>query len=437
MPGNVATLFSAKELSTGDSVAVLLARPPGKVELARAQKLLQPLKALQRVLHPHLLHLRDAGLEGEEFFVVTDLRGPSLRELLNTQALPVERALEIARQLAHGVSALHTKKVYGLDLRPERIRLETSGRYDTALLADIGLRRFLWSLGYEKRDIVKDPLIHLDPHYAAPEQLQRQPSNPTTDIYTLGLLLFEMISGRLPFVGDSSEETRSLHLGAPIPNLTPLRGTTQPALQSLIERMLGKHPSLRFADSETFCDALAQVQLSQPNNAPAPKPSRPVFPTAPMEALPGRANMRPTPAPPASSALAGLPSDPEELEITITNLEEGESATFAIPARARLLIGQSERKKMIPIKRLPAILGRAGADPQTNPDIDLTPYDSKHSVSHRHARLVREGDLFYIEDLKSLNKTWLGELQLKPYERQLLRRHDRIQLGLIELIFEY
>ncbi len=435
--GNVATLFSAQELSTGDSVAVLLARPPGRIDLARAQTLLQPLRTLQTAFHPHLLHLRDTGLDGDEFFAVTDLRGRTLRELLNTQALPLDRALEIARQLAHGVGALHAQQVYGLDLRPDCIRIETSGRYDTALLADVGLRRFLWSLGYEKKDISNDPLIRLDPRYAAPEQLQQRSSKPATDIYSLGLLLFEMIAGRLPFVGNTHAETRALQLSAPVPNLTPLRGPAQPELQTFIERALAKHPSLRFPDTEAFCDALAQVQLSQQKSTPASKSSRPIFQTEPMEALPGQSRSRPAPAPPPSSALAGLPADPEALETTLTNIEEGEEATLFVPGRARLLIGQSERKKVIPIKRLPATLGRADAGQAVKPDIDLTPYDSKHSVSRRHARIVREGDLFYLEDLKSVNKTWLGELQLKPYERQLLRRHDRIQLGLVELIFEY
>jgi serine/threonine protein kinase len=435
--GNVATLFSAQDLSTGDSVAVLLARPPGRLDLARAQTLLQPLRALQTTLHPHLLHLRDTGLDGDEFFAVTDLRGRALRELLNTQALPLDRALEIARQLAHGVGALHAQQVYGIDLRPDLVRLETSGGYDTALLADIGLRRFLWSLGYEKKAISNDPLIRLDPQYAAPEQLQQRSSKPTTDIYSLGLLLFEMIAGRLPFTGNTSAETRSQQLAAPIPNLTPLRGTAQPELQTFIERALAKHPSLRFSEIEAFCDALARVQLIQQRGAPAAKSSRPIFPTAPMEALQGQSSSRPAPAPPPSSALASLPTDPEALEITLDRLDEEEEATLSVPGRARLLIGQSERKKVIPIKRLPAILGRGGAGQEVEPDIDLAPYDSKHSVSRRHARIIREGDLFYIEDLKSVNKTWLGELLLKPYERQMLRRHDRIQVGLVELIFEY
>ena len=114
-----------------------------------------------------------------------------------------------------------------------------------------------------------------------------------------------------------------------------------------------------------------------------------------------------------------------------------DEATLRTPGRARLLIGQSQRKKIIPMKRMPVILGRADPRQQIKPDIDLSPYDTKRSISRQHARIIHEGELFYIEDLQSVNKTWLGELELRPYERQLLRRHDRIQLGLLELIFEY
>jgi pSer/pThr/pTyr-binding forkhead associated (FHA) protein len=117
--------------------------------------------------------------------------------------------------------------------------------------------------------------------------------------------------------------------------------------------------------------------------------------------------------------------------------DELDERTVQVPGRARLLVGQSERKKVILLNHLPATLGRADPNRKLSPDIDLSPYDPKRSISRKHARIIREGDLFYIEDLKSRNKTWLGELELTPYERQLLRRHDTIQIGLLELIFEY
>lgn len=427
--GHFAPLYSAYDLSTGETVALLLARPPGVFELSKWQSLLQPLKTLQSVLHPHLLHLRDAGLEDSECFAVTDLRGRVLREVLNSQALPVERALEIARQVAHAAGALHAHKVHGLDLRPDRIYLESTGRHDTALIADVGLRRFLWSLGYNKKEITDDSLIRLDPRYAAPEQLQQQASGPATDIYALGLLLFEMIAGRLPFAGKSSAETRSLQLNAPVPNLSPLRGKALPELQTFIEQALAKHPSLRFADIESFVDALALVQTSYQQQKGAPGSgtlagNSPVFKTQPMDVLPGSASDRPAPVSPSLSSLeTSEPGDDE--------------ATLQVPGRARLLVGHSQRRKVIPLKRMPAILGRADPRQPIKPDIDLSAYDIKRSISRQHARIIHEGDLFYIEDLQSVNKTWLGELELRPYERQLLRRHDRIQLGLLELIFEY
>ena len=436
--GNFAPLYSAHDLSTGEMVALLLARPPGAFQLSKWQSLLQPLKTLQGLLHPHLLHLRDAGLDGDECFAVTDLRGRTLREVLNTQALPIERALEIARQIAHAAGALHAHKVYGLDLRPDRLYLETSSRHDTALIADAGLRRFLWSLGYAKKDSAEDSLIRLDPRYAAPEQLQQQASGPATDVYTLGLLLFEMIAGRLPFVGRSTAETRQAQLNAPVPNLSPLRGKAPPELQTFIEQALAKHPSLRFSDMESLVDALALVQASYQGQKGGPgsgtlADNPAVFKTAPMEVLKSSASTRPAPVAPSLSSLDGSGLDSDGLQ---TNQAQ-EEATLQTPGRARLLVGLSQRKKVILLKRMPAILGRADPRQHVKPDIDLSTYDTRRSISRQHARIIREGDLFYIEDLQSVNKTWLGELELRPYERQLLRRHDRIQLGLLEIIFEY
>lgn len=439
--GTFAPLYSAYDLSTGETVALLLVRPPGIFAVSEWQSLLQPLKSIQEVLHPHLLHLRDTGLEGNECFAVTDLRGRTLREVLNTQALPLERALEIGWQVARGASALHEQGVHGLDLRPDRIYLETSSRHETALIADVGLRRFLWSLGYNKKATIDDPLIRLDPRYAAPEQLQQRTSGPATDIYALGLLLFEMVAARLPFAGASVAETRALQLNAPVPNLSPLRGKAPPELQTFIEQALAKHPSLRFSDMDAMSDALELVQISyqyqKTGSGSGTLSGKPAgFQTEPMEALKSSASTRPAPVPPSLSSLGA--SGLQTVDERTNQMPKGDDeATLQVPGRARLLVGLSQRKKVIPLKQMPAILGRADPRQPIKPDIDLSAYDSKRSISRQHARIIHEGELFYIEDMQSVNKTWLGELELRPYERQLLRRHDRIQLGLLELIFEY
>lgn len=433
--GSVATLFSGVYLATNDQVAVLLARLPARTDHARVQGLLQSARTLTVLLHPHVLHLYEVGIDQGECFLVTDLRGRPLRELLNQEALALERALEITRQLTQGIAALHSRNIIGLDLRPERIYIETADRYDTALVADIGFRQFLQALGYSEQEGAGSSLLQIDPRYAAPEQLQRGAISPATDVYTLGLILFEMIAGRAPFVGRSAGETRTLQLSQPAPNLRPLRGEALPELQTLIEQALSKHPSLRFPDMFTFGAAIEAVQERLPKRSGAfGQPAAPPrsFRTTPLEAIKsGTLGARP-----ASAAQATPAVDPD-LDITRPKEDGQEEQTLRIPGRARLLLGKSERKKVIPIARFPAILGRADPHRQQKPDIDLAPYDTKRSISRLHARIWFDGGLFYIEDLGSVNKTMLGELELTPYERQLLRRHDTIQLGLLQMIFEY
>ncbi len=438
--GAVATLFSATYLATNEPVALLLARPPAKHHHEQAQLLLQSVRTLTLVLHPHLLHLHEAGIDHGEYFLITDLRGRPLRELLNQEALALGRALEIARQLAQGISMLHSRKIVGLDLRPERIYIETAARTDTALVADIGLRRFLQALGYDEQESNGTPLLQIDPRYAAPEQLQRGSIGPATDVYTLGLALFEMIAGRVPFLGRGASETRALQLSQPVPNLQPLRGEAAPELQSLIEQALSKHPSLRFPDMEAFGAAIDAILERVPKRSPTASrlaSQLPTFRTAPLETI----TREPASARPALAALPGsspaAPSLHPDESVTLDNEGEEEPVTLRIPGRARLLLGESERKKVIPIARFPAILGRADPHRQQRPDIDLAPYDTRRSISRLHARIWYEGGLFYIEDLGSVNKTLLGELELVPYERQLLRRHDTIKLGLLPMIFEY
>jgi serine/threonine protein kinase len=438
--GTVATLFSATYLATNDPVALLLVRPPAKGNHEHAQQLLQSARTLMTLLHPHLLHLHEAGIHQDAYFLITDLRGRPLRELLNQEALALGRALEITRQLTQGIAALHSRQIAGLDLRPERISIETAGNYDTALVADIGLRGFLQALGFDEQESAGTPLLQIDPRYAAPEQLQPGSISPATDVYTLGLVLFEMIAGRLPFIGRSAAETRLLQLSQPVPNLRPLRGEALPELQGLVEQALSKHPSLRFPDMPSFGAAIESLQERLPQRASSAgrmASPLPTFRTEPLERIKGSAASASSARTQSSSAAQAASAIASDESITQLKDDDPEVQTLRIPGRARLLLGKSERKKVIPIAHFPAILGRADPRRQQKPDIDLAPYDTKRSISRLHARIWYEGGLFYIEDLGSVNKTMLGELELTPYERQLLRRHDSIKLGLLHIIFEY
>lgn len=436
IPGSVAVLYSGVSLETGESVALLLAEPPARLDSIQRRKLLQPIQSLIPLLHPHLLHVRDVGLDGPYCFIVTDLRGRLLREQLESGATSIKRAVEITWQLAQGLSVLHAQGISEIDLRPERIIIEGGETNITARAGDVGIRNFLWSLGY--LDTSGSPLFQLDPRYAAPEQLKQASTGPATDVYTLALLLFEMIAGHVPFEGRTPAETRAMQLSAPVPLLQPLRGQASGELQSFIEQAMAKHPSLRFKDMNTFSQALVKLLAALPQNENTPPAPGRVFQTTLLDqAIDDIQSTRPKPVPPPASTLDDMDTLDRETNPMTDQEDQDDEKTVQVPGRARLLIGQSERKKVILLNHLPATLGRADPNRQLSPDIDLSPYDPKRSISRKHARIIREGDLFYIEDLKSRNKTWLGELELTPYERQLLRRHDTIQLGLLELIFEY
>jgi serine/threonine protein kinase len=434
--GTVSILYSASLIETGESVALLLAQPPARLDSIQRRKLLQPVQALVSLLHPHLVHVREAGLDGSSCFIVTDLRGRPLRELMESGAPPIKRAIEIVWQLSQGLSALHAQGIYEIDARPERISIEGGEQNISARAADVGIRNFLWSLGFQ--DASENPLFQLDPRYAAPEQLRQATAGPATDVYTLALLLFELIAGQPPFEGQTSAETRAMQLSAPVPALQPLRGVAWAELQNFIEQALAKSPALRFKDMNVFAQALVKLTASLPQQGSNPPTQARTFHTTLLDqAVDDMQSTRPKPVPPPPSALESFDFLDRETNPMEGQENDEEEKTLHVPGRARLLVGQSERKKVIPIARLPVTLGRADPHRKISPDIDLSPYDPKRSISRKHARIMREGELFYIEDLKSRNKTWLGELELAPYERQLLRRHDTIQLGLLELTFEY
>src|SRR5207249_2540796 len=113
------------------------------------------------------------------------------------------RALDISRQILQGLKALHEHKVIGVDLRPQLMTIESVDPTVHAQIDDIGLRSLLKELGYVASH--REDIGYLDPRYAAPESLESGETNRWSDLYQVGLLLFELVTGRLPFVGHNDE----------------------------------------------------------------------------------------------------------------------------------------------------------------------------------------------------------------------------------------
>jgi serine/threonine protein kinase len=373
------------------------------------------------------LRLLDWGLEETRVYLVTDPpRGISLRQLLDVENVDLRRALDLARQLARGLMALHALSLADIDLRPQFITVDRTEERDRAQIDDVGLRLLLRRLGYVPPQELDD-IASLDPRYASPEHLQNGQIGPWSDAYQLGLLIFELVAGRLPFVGRNLSETVQLQCNAPVPRVEQFVHDAPPALQNLIEHALAKNPAQRYpsiAAMLTDLDALSQAVPSNSTAASVPLPAAAMnrAQTSEMDTVQPQED---------ATLRATLIARNGSSQPTVSDTAEMEPGALAYLAYE----GEGGEPQRFPITSAYVIVGRRDPKRDVRPDIDLTRLDPRMTISRQHARIRYENQLFYIEDLKSRNKTRLGELTLTPLNAELLQHGDVLHFGSVRVIF--
>jgi hypothetical protein len=200
--------------------------------------------------HPHLLPLLDFGSEGRYFYLVTErVMGSSLATLLRTQRPPLDTALRLFEQLASAVNYLHQHQILHRDIRPQNVLLDKAGN---AFLSDTGLTKlFVRDLD----DTAAGGFVGT-PAYLAPEQWQGVGVSAQTDIYALGIVLFELLTGRVPFMGDTPYAVMNGHVNQPPPSVTALQPAVPAAYDEVIQKALAKRPDQRHQTANEMLTAL-------------------------------------------------------------------------------------------------------------------------------------------------------------------------------------
>ncbi|HLZ81443.1 MAG TPA: FHA domain-containing serine/threonine-protein kinase [Ktedonobacteraceae bacterium] len=422
--GGMLTTFTAYNRNTSDVVGLLVIEFSPAMDVQAVQQLLHPFEK-RRFLHsPNVIGVHDWAIDGTRLYIATDPpRGITLRHVLDNENIDLPRALDLARQMAQGLKVLHQHGIAGVDLRPQLITVDTVTETDRVQLDDIGLRSLLNALGYVSGQRFED-IGFLDPRYSPPEYIGGGGAiGPWSDVYQLGLLLFEMVTGRLPFVGKNPAETSNLQITAAIPRLAQYKLGMPSSLQSLVDCALAKNPAARFADAAVLLSALESIHL----------PPRNVIKEG------------------AARHVAGITGEMRfsEHDIALSaTLIEGSEATSPViddpatlPETADTYAYLCYEKDGVELQRFAiaknnVIVGRMDPKRGLSPDVDLTVIDQKMTVSRQHARIRYEETFFYIEDLKSRNKTRLGDVTLVPLKPELLRHGDIVQCGSVCLIFK-
>jgi len=250
--GGMATVYLGRDLRHDRDVAIKVLLPD-VAALLSPERFLQEIHIAAQLQHPLILPLFDSGqADGLYYYVMPCVVGESLRQRLQREKrLPLEEAVRIGSEVAEALEYAHGKGVIHRDIKPENIML--SGGHP--LVADFGIAR---ALGSNDPRLTSTGLRFGTPLYMSPEQALGDPAlDHRSDIYSLGCVIYEMISGATPHTGASLHAILSGHVGGTPPPLTAGKAGIPPGLWSTIETALAKEPAERFQSAAEFARALA------------------------------------------------------------------------------------------------------------------------------------------------------------------------------------
>jgi serine/threonine-protein kinase len=250
--GGMAMVFLAEDVKHHRPVAIKLLQPELAAVLG-GERFLREIEIAARLHHPHILPLYDSGeADGLLYYVMPYAEGESLRDRLEREKqLPLDDALQIAREVADALSYAHSHDVVHRDIKPENILLE-SGH---AVVADFGIARAITAAGGET--LTGTGMAIGTPAYMSPEQAAGSKElDGRSDLYSLGCVLYEMLAGQPPFTGPTVESVVHQHLAVEPHSITSLRPAVPAEVAAALQRALAKTPADRFNPVALFGEAL-------------------------------------------------------------------------------------------------------------------------------------------------------------------------------------
>ena len=273
--GGMGEVYRAHDSRLNRTVAIKVLPASFSADRDRLQRFAQEARAAAALNHPNILSIFDIGEEKGAPYVVSELlEGETLRERLRNGALPIRRAVDYALQVARGLAAAHEKGIVHRDLKPENLFLTSDGRVK---ILDFGLAKLTLpeshagsgdSLTVEVA--TEAGVVMGTAGYMSPEQVRGKPVDHRSDIFAFGAILYEMISGKRAFHGETTADTMSAILKEETPELAETARTVPPGLERIVRHCLEKHPTQRFQSAGDLAfdlEALTEISAGSKSGA--------------------------------------------------------------------------------------------------------------------------------------------------------------------------
>lgn len=258
--GGMATVYKARCQILDRIVAVKILKEEFSFNKSFVEKFKIEAMAAARITHPNIVNIYDVGQQGDVYYIVMEyVEGRSLKEIISEQSpLPIGKALDIAVMICDGVHCAHEKGIIHRDIKPHNILITNTGMVK---VADFGIARAISSA-----TITFGGNIVGSVHYISPEQAKGEPVNPTSDIYSIGCVLYEMVTGQVPFNAESPITVALKHIHDEVPSPRKINEAVPAALENIILKAMDKVPGRRFATAEEMRNALLNLHVANIND---------------------------------------------------------------------------------------------------------------------------------------------------------------------------
>src|SRR6266849_6833253 len=262
--GGMATIYRARDLRMDRTVAVKVLREVYSTDPKFVRRFQVEAKAASALQHPNIVQVYDYGQTDGNYYIVMELvEGTDLRRYLRSRGvLDVDRAIIIAHDVSLGLGAAHRRDIVHRDVKPQNVLV---GRGGSIKLTDFGIASVYKDIHAERLTTTGMTLGTVQ--YYAPEQAPGEIVSPAADVYALGIVMYEMVTGRTPFDGDTPVAVAMQHIENPPISPRQFNRRIPPALEEIILRCLEKVPEMRFRDGSELARALellADSELDEP-----------------------------------------------------------------------------------------------------------------------------------------------------------------------------
>ncbi|HHW43609.1 MAG TPA: Stk1 family PASTA domain-containing Ser/Thr kinase, partial [Desulfotomaculum sp.] len=251
--GGMAIVYKGRDTFLNRLVTIKMLRPEFSSDQDFTRRFRREAQAVASLSHPHIVSIYDVGQEeGVQYLVMEYVDGEDLKTLIRREgALDAERAVQIALQVLEALEHAHENNIVHRDIKPHNILLTKSGR---AKLTDFGIAREATAATVTQTDTIVGSV-----HYLSPEQARGEVAGPKSDIYSLGVVLYEMLTGTVPFAGDSPISVAIKHIQEEPEPPSRRNPAIPPALEQVVLRALAKNPGQRFASAREMAIHLEDI----------------------------------------------------------------------------------------------------------------------------------------------------------------------------------